>query len=143
MPYKFLEGITVADVAFEAVGKTLEELLESAALATTEVMVRNLPSIKPEVRKSVKLEADSEEKLLFNFLQEIIFYKDAEMLVFGKYEIKTAKKGEKLSLKANLYGEKIDAKRHEMIVDVKAVTWHRFELKRLETGWKAVVVLDI
>ncbi len=34
-------------------------------------------------------------------------------------------------------------KKHDLIVDVKAVTLHRFEVKQTETGWKASIILDI
>ena len=40
-------------------------------------------------------------------------------------------------------GEKIDMKKHEMLVDVKAVTMHMFEVKKEKNIWKARVVLDV
>ena len=56
MSYEYLEDMATADVAFRASGATLEELFQSAAKATTNVMVENLDSIRPETvrdRKSV------------------------------------------------------------------------------------------
>ena len=35
------------------------------------------------------------------------------------------------------------ARRHEEVVDVKAVTMHMFEIKQTEKGWRAQVILDI
>ena len=51
MPYKFLEDVAIADVAFVATGKTLEELFESSALAVTNTMVKNLKSIEHKIEK--------------------------------------------------------------------------------------------
>ena len=68
MSYKFLEDISLADVAFEASGKTLEELFESAALATTNVMIKDLKTIKPKIKKKIKLHASTVENLLHDFL---------------------------------------------------------------------------
>lgn len=143
MPYKFLEGLTVADVAFQASGKTLEQMFESAALATIRTQVKDLKAIKQKVKKEIKLEADSVERLLFDFLQELIFYKDAELLLFNKFEIKITEKYKKYFLTATASGEKLNMKKHELLVDVKAVTMHKFEVKKTKTGWAAVVVLDI
>ncbi len=141
MPYKFLEDISLADVAFEATGKTLEELFESAALATTNVMIKNLKTIRPKVKKKIKLRSKDIESLLYGFLQELVFLKDAKRLIFSRYKIKINQ--EKIELTAEISGEKLDPQKQEHIVDVKAVTYHLFEVRKINKGWKARVILDI
>ena len=141
MPFKFLEDIAIADVAFEARGKNLEELFESAALATTQVMV-DLKTIGKDVSKPIAIKAKDVDKLLRDFLDEIIFVKDTELLVFSKFDVKI-KENSGYELKANAYGEKLDMKKHKFGVDVKATTMHMFELKKEANGWKARVILDI
>lgn len=141
MRYKFIEGLTVADVAFEAYGKTLGELFENAALATMEVMIK-LDTISGKIKKVIKLEDGNIENLLFRFLEELIFLKDADYMLFDKFKI-NIKENKKFVLKADIYGEKIDIKRHELKVDVKAVTWHKFQIKKDKRGWKARIILDI
>ena len=47
MPYRYLEDIATADVAFEAWGDTLEEMFVAAADATMNVMVSDLDTIAP------------------------------------------------------------------------------------------------
>ncbi len=143
MSYKFLEDVAIADIDFEADGKTIKELFESSALAVTNTMVKNLESIDTTVKKEIKVENNKIDMLLFNFLQEIIFYKDAEQLIFNKFEIDIFSENEKWHLKCNAYGEKIDVKKHEMIVDVKAVSLHYFKVEEVEDGWKANVILDV
>jgi SHS2 domain-containing protein len=144
MRYKFLEDVATADVAFEAEGKTLEELLEACALATTNVMVRNMDAIMGMVTVDIKVTADSEEALLFKFLEEVIFYKDAKQLIFGKYEIRVASvRNREFELRARATGEKLDPKKHDLIVDVKAVTYHQFEVRKAKGSWTAHVILDI
>jgi len=143
MPYKFLENIAIADVAFEASGNNLSELFESAALAVTNTMVKNLDSVKAKVEKAIDLEADDVEILLFNFLQEIIFLKDAEKLLLSKVKANVVEKNGKFRIKAKIKGEELDPNRHELLVDVKAVTMHLFEVKKERRTWKARVVLDV
>ena len=143
MPYRFLEDLATADIAFEATSKTLEELFTEAALATTNVMVRDLKKIEETERREIKIEDDAIDMLLFNFLQEIIFYKDAEQLIFSRYDVKIRQEGPHFKLKAKFYGERLDMNKHDLIVDVKAVTLHKFEVKKTDAGWEATVILDI
>lgn len=140
MSYKFFDH--TADVLFEAEGKTLGELFEAAALATEETQVE-LKTISLKKTVKVTIETSDLEALLFNFLQEIIFYKDAKQLVFSKFNIEIKDVNGFYTLKAEMKGEKIDQKKHKLNVDVKAVTLHRFEVKKLKDRWFARVILDI
>lgn len=142
MPYRFIEGYTMADVAFEATGDSIEEMLESAAKALTNSMVSDLSAIESKKRITVNIESADAERLLHDFLQEIIFYKDAENLIFRSYSIRVGKKGDGYTLEAQLDGEEIDMKKHDLVVDVKAVSWHRYKVEKKE-GWKAFVILDV
>lgn len=145
MPYEFIEGITIADVAFLATGRDESELFASAAEALTVTMVKDMKSVKAAVKKQLKLSAGSLEQLLFDFLQEIIFLKDAKMLLFSKYDVKVVQdqKRKKFKLNAVLKGEKLDMRKHELLVDVKAVTWHEYKVWKAGGVWKAQVVLDV
>jgi SHS2 domain-containing protein len=142
MPYKYLKDVTYADVAFAASGTTLNELFESAGLAVTNTMVRNLEEVKPKVKKTIKLKAGNLEKLLFEFLQEFVFWKDKSLLLFSKVKVKVSGKEGAYKLSALVSGEKLDMKKHSLIVDVKAVTWHLFKVEKKKT-WSCQVVLDV
>ena len=48
MAYRYLEDIAIADVAFEAWGKSREALFRAAAEATLNVMVGDLDSVAPK-----------------------------------------------------------------------------------------------
>jgi SHS2 domain-containing protein len=135
--------VTMADVAFEATGRTLEELFTSAAQAMTNTQLEDLAQLKTGTKKEFTLKAEGLERLLHDFLQELIFYKDAELLLFRDYELKVTKTRDGYELKASLRGEEIDPKRHSLLVDVKAVSWHRFRLEKDEGVWKAVVIIDV
>jgi len=143
MSYKFLDDIAIADVAFEATGKTLRELLESSALAVTNTMVNNLDSVEHKVEKKFTVEGENAEKLLFNFLQELIFLKDAELLLFNRFKLDVIPKKNKFQLIVKAYGEKLDMKKHELLVDVKAVSLHNFKVEETKSGWIASVILDV
>ncbi|MBI4257847.1 MAG: archease, partial [Thaumarchaeota archaeon] len=119
------------------------ELFASAAEATEIVMVRNLEKVNRKVKREIMIGTEDLEKLLFDFLQELIYYKDAELLLFSKYDVSVDHVDDAYRLRAKVYGEEIDMKKHNLIVDVKAVTMHKFEVRQTSGGWQATVVLDI
>ncbi len=143
MPYRFLEDVATADIAFEARGETLEEVFTAAAEATMNVMIESLDSIEPRQLRKFDLESAELDMLLFDFLQELIFFKDSERLLLRVDEIRIEERKGSYRLKALTQGESLDPDRHEQRVDVKAVTLHRFRLEKTPHGWMSTIILDI
>ena len=143
MPYKFLEEIGTADIAFEATGRDLLELFMATADATMNVMIDNLDAIEPRETRHIELVNDKLDMLLFDFLQELIYFKDAEQLLLRVREVSIDEKDGEFFLKAKTAGEPLDAARHHQRADVKAVTLHDFSVEKQDEGWKARVLLDI
>lgn len=143
MPYQFRGDIAHSDVAFDAWGKSIEELFTEAAKATMQVMVEELSGIAQSETIDVKLDQTSEEMLLFDFLNELIFYKDAKRLLLLPTRLSIQKSGDGCSLQGTLKGEEIDPGKHKLDTDVKAVTMLRFALTQVQEGWRATVVLDV
>jgi SHS2 domain-containing protein len=143
MPYRFLDDVAIADVAFEAEGKTLDELLQSAALALTETMIRNREKMEQKVLKCFEVEAENSEMLLYRFLQELIFYKDAERLLFNKFELAISQGVPSWRLRVRASGDEISLEKYELMGDVKAVSLHNFSVRETSDGWRAEVILDV
>jgi protein archease len=143
MPYKFLEEIGTADIAFEAIGRDLPELFRDAADATMNVMIDNLDAIEPRETRNIELSNEKIDMLLFDFLQELIYFKDAERLLLRTRQVRIDERDQKCFLKAEAAGELLDAARHHQRADVKAVTLHDFSVEKEDGGWKARVLLDI
>jgi SHS2 domain-containing protein len=143
MTYHFLEDVAIADMAFEIEAKSLSELLAEAAEALQKVQIENLGSIRPIERRTVGLLEANPEKLLHRFLEEIIFWKDAEQLLLLPESVDVQEQDGNFQLRAVLSGERLDPERHHQGVDVKAVTWHRFSVSRGPKGWGATIVLDV
>ncbi len=139
--YRFLEDVAIADSAFEAEADSLEDLFQTCALATFEVMA-DTSTIKSQSKEEVELAAENLEELLFDWLAELIYLKDSQSILFGKFEVQI-KEEEGYRLFASVWGEPADQKKHKVRVDVKAVTYHLLEVKQVEGKWIAKVVLDI
>ena len=138
-----MEDIATADVAFEAWGDTPEEMFVCAGDATMNVMVDALDAIAPREIRGIDLSSDALDMLLFELLQELIYYKDAEELLLRLQSLRIEEGEGSYRLLAEARGEKIDRERHPLNVDVKAVTLHRFAVEKTPAGWRAAVILDI
>jgi SHS2 domain-containing protein len=138
LPYRLLPDIALADVAFEAESSTTEGLFESSGRAITDIMV-DRKTLVHKVNRRVELDAGDIDRLLYDFLTEIIIMKDVDSLLFKLFSVKI----EGSHLSAELKGERIDRARHRLRNDVKAVTMHMFGVRRVGKKWVATVVLDI
>ena len=143
MPYRYREDIAIADAAFDAWGESLEELFVAVCDAAVNVMIENLEDIEALKNFPLHLKSTNIEMLLFSLLEEIIFLKDAETLLLRVSNIDITHGESSVSLDAKVHGEKIDSGKHNLNVDVKAVTLHRFKVEQNTDGWNATVVLDI
>jgi SHS2 domain-containing protein len=142
-PYRYLEEIATADVAFEAWGATPEDTFLAAADATLNTMVEDIGTVAPLERRVFSLAADSLDLLLFELLQELVYHKDAERLLLRVRDLRIEEAGSRYRLHAEAIGETIDPARHPLLADVKAVTLHRLVVEKTPDGWRAVVVLDV
>src|SRR5438045_8167543 len=109
MPDHYLEEIGTADIAFEATGRDLPELFSDAADATMNVMIENLDAIEPRDMRHIELSNDKIDMLLFDFLQELIYFKDAERLLLRVRNVKVDEKDEIYFLKTDETGVTLDA----------------------------------
>lgn len=143
MPYRFLDSVAIADVAFEATGKTLGELFAAAGEATVATMVDSPEGISARTSRTIQLSNSELDMLLFDFLQELVYYKDADGLLLMVRHVGIEERSGEFRLNATGHGEEIDMDRHELRADVKAVTLHEFRLEQTGEGWRCFVILDV
>lgn len=143
LKYKILEEEATADMAFIAYGKTLEEAFENAALVVFETMT-NLDKVEKKTKKTIKIKSEDEKSLLFDFIDNLLFYKDAENLLFSSVKVKKIQKTkEGFTLEAEALGEEFDPEKHEQRSLVKAITYFGMEIKKGKEGWSLKITLDL
>lgn len=141
MGFRLLPHSVTSDVAFEAAGKTVNELFVNCAKALFSVMC-DVSRVEAKEESIINLRAKLLEDLLFNFLNELIFLKDRDEMVFSNFDI-TIHSNDTYHCSGKVFGESVDPARHNLGVDVKAVTKHNFSVKQEHGMYKATVVLDI
>ena len=140
--YRFLEGLTHADYAFEAIGKNLSELFLHSAKALIAAMA-DVKTIQAKDTQTFSLENKDIEPLLFEFLEEIIFLKDAESFLPVEITVRITLDEGIYHLESTLKGEEINPAKHRLENDVKAVTYHLFKVEKTPEGYRSQVILDV
>lgn len=132
----FEEVEHTADRALKIYGSDLRQLLVNAADGMNSLMLTEPAAASTPVEKSVVLEAMDAEGLLVEWLSELAFWAETEMLVFFRFELHEVSS---TRLEATLYGSKAD----QLEKHIKAVTYHNLEIVRTAAGLSAVVVFDV
>lgn len=137
---KYIEH--TADILFEAEAATLGELFEQCALAVEESQIE-LDNVEAKDEKVITGKNKDVERLLFDFLDDLLYHKDADQMIFSEFDVKVEEKDGEYAMECKALGEKLNPKKHEQKVDVKAITMHMFKVEKTDKGWKAKVLIDI
>ena len=102
-------------------------------------------TVSPVSSHPIHRDQETLEDLLFDWLEEIVYLKDAKGLVFLVPTVNVSREPStgRWRLDGTLEGEPIDPTRHHLRSDVKAVTKHMYEIRQDGGRWLARVVLDI
>lgn len=126
-----------ADVGLKAYGNNISEAFENAARGMFDIITDN-SKIAAIGQYDIQLEAPDKEQLLIDWLSELLFLNSAKNLVFGSFKVKINDN----QLKAEVSGEEYDKSKHNMGVEIKAVTYHMLEVNN-EKPYYVQVLFDI
>ena len=131
-----------ADIGIVAYGKTKKEVFINAAKGMFEIIAGENRDLKENFYDKIKLEAKSLEDLLIAWLNELLYISEVKLVILNKFKIKELSDGQ---IKAEVGGTKINHLSIRIKREVKAVTYHRLEVKKDEESglWSAQVIFDI
>ena len=134
--FEFLEH--TGDIKFRIHGKTLAEIFENSALAVSEYLTRG-KKIKLKKKKQFSLISSENDLnlLLYKFLDELIFYLDAENFLVSRAKVSIKNS----HLKAVVFGDR--ASDYKDLDHIKAATYSEMYVKKTENGWEAQAVMDV
>jgi SHS2 domain-containing protein len=135
-----IEDHASADFVFDAWGNTPSDLFEACAVAAFGVMT-DLSTVEINTERIVELAAEDINDLLYAFISELIYLKDAEKTFFREFQISVS--SDNKSLTALVKGERIDYHRHIIKTDVKAVTYHGLNIVLENNCFKTRMILDL
>ena len=141
MPYKHTDSNTTSDIGLIVTGKDLPQLLADAAIGLIAVIAEPSELVEKD-EFEIDLAEDTIEDLYFSWLSEIIYLKDARNFLVCRCEIEVDV-SEPFRVTGKVIGDIIDKTRHTLKVDVKAVTYYKLRVEKINDNWEAEVVLDL
>jgi SHS2 domain-containing protein len=139
--FEFLEH--TADAYIAAYGRDMAEAFENAALAMFEVMTE-VERISPLREDRVEAEGQDEYALLYSWLEALLVKAEINGMLYSKFKVSHIRPTSRgFSVRAEIWGEKFDAKKHLQKVGVKAVTYHRMEIIKEAGRVTLRFILDI
>ncbi len=136
-PFEILEH--TADAGIIARGADLPELFANAGAGMMALMVE-LDTVEEVEERLIQVQGRNLEALLVRWLTELLYYLDAQQLLFRRFEVQELTE---TALRARAFGETIDRERHQLHFGVKAVTRHLLEIAPENSGFRATVLFDI
>jgi len=128
-----------ADIGIIVHGENLKTLYENAGEAFFH-LITDLRKVKRRVERRVNIEGESLDRLMVDWLSELLYFHDVENLLFKEFKVESV--GED-GLKATVKGEPFQEGVHVIKTEVKAVTYHQIEIRQETGGWRAQVILDL
>jgi SHS2 domain-containing protein len=125
-----------ADVGVKAYGKTISEAFENAAKGMFDI-ITDKSEIDNIGQYIIELEAPDLEQLLVDWLSDLLFLNSAKNLVFGFFKVDLDENKSKLS--AKVFGEKFNISKHKAGAEIKAVTYHMLEVKKIKPFYVKVL----
>ena len=137
--FEYLEH--TADLQFIAYGNSLGECFKNAAIAMFSAIV-DPNSVENKISREVAIKAPDLQTLLHNWLAELLFLFETDLVVFSDFDVQVEWDNE-YYLKAVAKGDNIYPKKHVIKADIKAVTYHEMRVEKKGGVWTAKVLCDI
>jgi len=135
--YKIIDH--TADLGIVVTGVDVKDVFIRAAYAMTDLMVKADINEKGAKRK-VSVEGEDFPDLMVRWLSEILYLFDGEHILVSAIEISSISP---IRLQSTLTVVPLKRGHHEILREIKAVTYHQISVQRVHDGWEARIIFDI
>ncbi len=128
-----------ADFGIHVFGADPVELFANAAFATFDTLTE-IDALESLETTNLRVTGDDWPDLMVNWLRELLYFWNGKELLVKQVHILALSENE-LSAKVEL--DPFDPDRHEIKIEIKAVTYHQIQVSRGLEGWEAKVIFDV
>ncbi len=128
-----------ADLGIKVRGIDLKDLFETAARALMHLMVKGQSPSTPTSMK-ISLSGEDLADLMVRWLGEILYLFEGENLVVTSTHMDALSSSH---LEATLETVPFEPEIHEILSEIKAVTYHQIEVTEKGNAWEARVIFDM
>ncbi|MEW6096001.1 MAG: archease [bacterium] len=129
-----------ADIGIIAYGKTLKQAFANTAYGMFSILIANLNQVETPKTVQIEVSGNDLEEILVAFLSELLYNHTVGNLILKKFSVKEIGA---TSLKAKASGEMYDPNRHELLREIKTVTYHQLKIEEKEGYFRIQVIFDI
>jgi SHS2 domain-containing protein len=135
--YKLIDH--TADIGIIVYGNDLPEVFANSAYAMFDILA-DISKVDGKDSFEIQVSAKNQEELLITWLDELLFRYETERIICNQFIISNL---DEKSLSATVFYEKIDRKKHEIKTEIKNVTYHQLEIKKVRNRWSAQIIFDV
>jgi len=135
--YKLIDH--TADFGIHVFGCGPHDLFTNAAYALFD-MLTDIKALKGQHKKRISISAKDWPALMVNWLRELLSLWNGNDLLVKKTNILSLSENK---LSAIIYYDHYDSARHDIKLEIKAVTYHQIMVSSGTSGWKAGVIFDV
>jgi SHS2 domain-containing protein len=128
-----------ADIGLRVRTESLDDLFAEAGRAFFSLIVANPEAIRPVQQVEFELAGSRRDDLFFDWLSELLYTFATRRLLLAEFDVRVRGGG----LSALARGEPLDRRRHELDLEVKAITYHGLKVEQAAGVWLAEVIVDI
>jgi len=128
-----------ADFGIHVFGSDPKALFANAAYAMFD-MLTETDLLKGTGSTDLQVTGADWPDLMVNWLRELLYFWNGKELLVKKVQILSLSETE---LSANIEFDPFDPDRHEIKIEIKAVTYHQIEVADGPEGWEARIIFDV
>ena len=128
-----------SDLAVKVLGNSQADLFANSAFALFDVMT-DVEKVAIKDRMPLEVEGADRDDLMVNWMRELLYLYQGSGYLLKEFHIREAKD---TSVKAEVFGEKIDPDRHEIKKEILAVAYHQSRMQKTGDQWTAQVIFEI
>lgn len=134
-PYRYVDH--TADLGIEICGQGLEDLFQNIGRAMFETQI--IGSVREEKEQTIGLTSDTLDDLVIDWCRELLYIFSVKGFIPKEYKIRIKDN----TLQARLRGDRFDAKRHRVKIEIKNPTYHDFFLQERNGRYKTRIIFDV
>lgn len=131
------------DIGIEVTADTLTQLFERAAEGTFRVLT-DVRDVQGKEERTITVRGRDHEALMVRWLSELNYRHTVDRQLYSEFAVSSIEDAEDgLALTATVRGEPINADRHTVYTEIKAITFHGLDVHETDTGWAVQVIFDM
>jgi len=136
-PYELIDH--TADLGIAVTAENIADLFESAAHAMFDQII-DRAALSGAMKEIITAAGIDKADLMINWLRELLFFWNGRERLVKRVQVEQIRDAR---IRASLWHDPYDPDAHEILSDIKAVTYHGIKVKKSNGRWTATIIFDV